>query len=338
MTSITKAIEKMNDCGRRRQPFLFIIDFDLKKPLVWTLSEAVREDVWFRFPGFASMPPVFQESDEWKSGNKQARISQITPHVVPAGYPKEMYAVQFERVLAEIKRGNSFLVNLTCQTPVHSTLSLKELYRVASSMYKLRVGDLFACFSPETFIRIHNGTITSCPMKGTIDASIPMARQRVLSDVKEKAEHSTIVDLIRNDLSRVATDVRVERFRYVDELTTDRGNLLQVSSSVSGKLQDGYTESIGDILVALLPAGSVTGAPKKKTVHIIRSVENYERGYYTGIFGIFDGRNVDSAVMIRFFEQTPHGMVYKSGGGITALSNMEDEYDEMIKKIYVPVH
>lgn len=327
----------MNECGRRRQPFLFIIDFDLKKPLVWTLSEAANEDVWFRFPGFASMPPVFQEPDEYQSDNKPARISQTTPHVVPAGYPKYMYAVQFERVLAEIKRGNSFLVNLTCQTPVHSALSLKELYRVASSKYKLRVGDLFACFSPETFIRIHNGTITSCPMKGTIDATMPMARQRILDDVKEKAEHSTIVDLIRNDLSRVATDVCVECFRYVDKLTTDRGNLLQVSSSISGKLQDDYTEAIGDILVALLPAGSVTGAPKKKTVHIIRSVENYKRGYYTGVFGIFDGKNVDSAVMIRFFEQTPHGLVYKSGGGITALSRMEDEYGEMVKKIYVPV-
>jgi para-aminobenzoate synthetase component 1 len=338
MTSITEAIEKMNDCGRRQQPFLFIIDFDLRKPLVWTWEEAFREDVWFRFPGFASMDPVFQEPGEWKAGGKHADLGHKKPYVIPAAYPKEVYAIQFERVLAEIKRGNSFLVNLTCQTPVQSTLSLKELYRVANSKYKLRVGDYFSCFSPETFVRIHHGKITSCPMKGTIDATIPMARQRILDDMKEKAEHSTIVDLIRNDLSRVATDVCVERFRYLDELTTDRGNLLQVSSSISGKLPENYAESIGDILVALLPAGSVTGAPKKKTVHIIRNVENYERGYYTGIFGIFDGRNLDSAVMIRFFEQTPQGMVYKSGGGITALSIMEDEYVEMVKKIYVPVH
>ncbi len=337
MTSINEAIDKMNDCGRRRQSFLFILDFDLKKPLVWTLSEAAREDVWFRFPGFASMKAAFQEPDEWKGCERTSATNLSTSYVTPEDYPVGTYEELFERVVAEIKLGNSFLVNLTCQTPVCCALSLKELYRVANATYKLRVGDLFSCFSPETFVRINDGVITSCPMKGTIDASLPMARKRLLDDVKEKAEHSTIVDLIRNDLSRVATDVCVERFRYVDELTTDRVDLLQVSSSISGKLPENYTDTIGDILVALLPAGSVTGAPKKKTVQIIRNVENYERGYYTGVFGIFDGKNVDSAVMIRFFEQTPHGMVYKSGGGITALSNMEDEYDEMMKKIYVPV-
>jgi len=252
-------------------------------------------------------------------------------------YPKEVYREQFESVVSEIKRGNSFLVNLTCQTPVSSELSLKDLYQVAKSRYKLRVGDAFACFSPETFVRIHDGIITSCPMKGTIDASLPGARQRLLDDVKEKAEHSTIVDLIRNDLSLVARDVHVERFRYVDELKTDRGNLLQVSSSITGTLPENYADRIGDILLALLPAGSVTGAPKKKTVQIIRDVERYDRGYYTGVFGIFDGQNLDSAVLIRFFEQTAHGLVYKSGGGITALSQMEQEYEEMVNKIYVPI-
>lgn len=333
MTSIKEAVRKMNACGKRQQPFLFIIDFEMKAPLVWTLEEAALNDVWFRFPGFADMPAVVQEPINQLQEAADRRILRV----IPDDYPKEAYANQFEQVLDEIRLGNSFLVNLTCSTPVQCNVSLNGLYRSAASLYKLRVGDRFACFSPETFVRIHDGIVTSCPMKGTIDASLPDARHRLLNDVKEKAEHCTIVDLIRNDLSRIASNVRVNRFRYIDELVTDRGNLLQVSSSISGTLRNDYPETLGDLLVALLPAGSVTGAPKKKTVQIIRKVETYDRGYYTGVFGLFDGKRLDSAVMIRFFEQTQQGMVYKSGGGITALSRMELEYEEMKKKIYVPV-
>jgi para-aminobenzoate synthetase component 1 len=91
------------------------------------------------------------------------------------------------------------------------------------------------------------------------------------------------------------------------------------------------------VLFTLLPAGSVTGAPKEKTVEIIRAVESYDRGFYTGIFGFFDGQSLTSAVSIRYIEQTTDGLVFKSGGGITALSDAESEYQEMIKKIYVPV-
>ena len=87
----------------------------------------------------------------------------------------------------------------------------------------------------------------------------------------------------------------------------------------------------------LLPAGSVTGAPKKKTVEIIRETEKYRRGFYTGVTGLFDGENLDSGVMIRFIENTNKVLVYKSGGGITMFSDCICEYNEMIDKVYVPV-
>ena len=90
------------------------------------------------------------------------------------------------------------------------------------------------------------------------------------------------------------------------------------------------------MLLAMLPAGSVSGAPKRKTLEIIREAEGYHRGFYTGVMGLFDGKNIDSGVMIRFVEQTPQGLVYKSGGGITSQSNCEEEYNELIDKIYVP--
>ena len=88
--------------------------------------------------------------------------------------------------------------------------------------------------------------------------------------------------------------------------------------------------------MALLPAGSVTGAPKEATCRAIAEAEDMERGFYTGIFGFFNGRDLDSAVAIRFMEEDGANLVYKSGGGITVMSRMEDEYREAIAKVYVP--
>jgi para-aminobenzoate synthetase component 1 len=174
-------------------------------------------------------------------------------------------------------------------------------------------------------------------MKGTIDAKISDAEKVILNDNKETAEHYTIVDLIRNDLNSVSKRVRVERFRYIDTIVTNEKKLLQVSSEVCGDLEKNYLAHIGDIIFALLPAGSVSGAPKRKTIKIIAATEGRERGYYTGIFGIFDGHNLDSGVMIRYIEKSGDGYIYYSGGGITSFSDPLSEYKEMIDKIYVPI-
>jgi len=155
--------------------------------------------------------------------------------------------------------------------------------------------------------------------------------------LKEFYEHNTIVDLIRNDLAMVSTGIRVNRFRYIDRIHTNRKDLLQVSSEISGTLPADFLSHLGEIIFTLLPAGSVTGAPKEKTVQIIRDTEPAERGFYTGICGYFDGTSLDSAVMIRFIENTNKGMTFRSGGGITSLSNVADEYRELIDKVYVPV-
>ncbi len=175
-------------------------------------------------------------------------------------------------------------------------------------------------------------------MKGTMDAAIPGAHRLLASDPKEDAEHNTIVDLIRNDLSTVASQVRVKRFKYIEKLKTHQGELLQMSSEISGKLAADFKGNLGDILFALLPAGSICGAPKKKTLEIIKEVEAYERGFYTGVFGYFDGQNLDSAVAIRYIEKQEDGLVFKSGGGITFKSDWEKEYNELLNKVYVPVY
>jgi para-aminobenzoate synthetase component 1 len=174
-------------------------------------------------------------------------------------------------------------------------------------------------------------------MKGTIDASIKDAEMVLLADKKEEAEHNTIIDLIRNDLSKVADNVAVKRYRYIDIINSGDGEMLQASSEISGKLKSGFKKNLGDIVAAMLPAGSVTGAPKKETLRVIRDSETYRRGWYTGIFGVFDGESLDSGVMIRYIERDDDKLFFKSGGGITSLSDPLKEYKELISKIYVPV-
>ena len=134
----------------------------------------------------------------------------------------------------------------------------------------------------------------------------------------------------------VARGVHVQRFRYIDRLETSAGPILQVSSEIAGQLPDDWRSHVGHIIARLLPAGSISGAPKDATVRLIRQAEGTPRGFYTGVFGLFDGQALDSAVFIRFLDLATMPLTYQSGGGITARSRMHDEYEEVIQKVYLP--
>ncbi|HJZ41529.1 MAG TPA: aminodeoxychorismate synthase component I [Bacteroidales bacterium] len=323
MFSKTEAIKIMNEWGSEKKPFLFIIDFEMKMIRLFRLDLPLPGSLIYNFRGIGN------EMDQ------KPPAEGLSFQKFPVSFHD--YQQAYSLVMEEIKAGNTFLINLTLPTPIQTNLSLRQLFEVSRAPYKLLLDGEFVCFSPEPFIRIQNGTITAYPMKGTINASVHDAVQVILSDKKETAEHNTIVDLLRNDLSRIAFPVSVKRFRYIDRITTHAGDILQVSSEITGKLRPAFAGSLGDMLFNLLPAGSVTGAPKPKTTAIIRQVEKIERGYYTGICGVFDGENVDSAVMIRFIEVRNGTMIFRSGGGITFLSDARKEYEELIDKVYVPV-
>jgi para-aminobenzoate synthetase component 1 len=151
------------------------------------------------------------------------------------------------------------------------------------------------------------------------------------------AEHIMITDLMRNDLGIVGSEVKVEKFRYVEKIQAGDKALLQVSSQITATLNKDWKDHIGAILEKLLPAGSITGTPKKSTVDIIKKIEKSERGFYTGVFGVFDGKSLRSAVMIRFIEKENNQLYYKSGGGITLDSDAQSEYQELMDKIYLPL-
>lgn len=349
-------IDKINRLASQDEPFLFVINYQGDKVFVRLLSDINPEECLFDFEGRGNFSHARKET-------LKEEIPEVTWQITPPLYND--YERSFNIVKSNIMAGNSYLTNLTCRVPVSCNLSLEEIFHRAKGKYKLllrRSENLtpFVCFSPETFVRIKGRRIYSYPMKGTLDASLPDAEKQLMEDRKEAAEHATIVDLIRNDLSRVAENVRVDKYRYIDVLHTNKGDILQTSSEISGRLPEDYPHHLGEILDAQLPAGSITGAPKDKTMQIIHEAEGYDRGFYTGIMGIYDQGELNSAVMIRFIEEetspvdfeadgkknfkasegkgdeASRKLYFKAGGGITSKSDCRKEYEEVIQKIYLP--
>ena len=380
-------IDKINRLASQDEPFLFVINYQGDKAFIRLLSDINPEECLFDFEGRGNFSHARKETlkeEILKKETLKEETSETTWQIEPPLY--EDYERSFNIVKSNIMAGNSYLTNLTCRVPVSCNLSLEEIFHRAKGKYKLLLRRKrtqaedkahlkeenieenltpFVCFSPETFVRIKGGRIYSYPMKGTLDASLPNAEKQLMEDRKEAAEHATIVDLIRNDLSRVAEDVRVDKYRYIDVLHTNKGDILQTSSEISGRLPEDYPHHLGEILDAQLPAGSITGAPKDKTMQIIQEAEGYDRGFYTGIMGIYDQGELNSAVMIRFIEEETspvdfetdgeknfkakegkasegkepkanRKLYFKAGGGITSKSDCRKEYEEVIQKIYLP--
>ncbi len=315
--------EALNRWGKAGQPFLFLTSYDLRQAYAARLDEIEPGELRYDFRG----------QTNWRQPVPPA-TSAVTWETVPPTF--EAYRAAFDIVAAHLRRGDSFLTNLTFRSGLHTDLDLPTLFDRTKAPYRLWAKDRFVCFSPEPFVRVEGRRVVTFPMKGTISAAAPDALEQLMDHPKEAAEHATIVDLMRNDLSQVADGVRVERYRYAERIRTLRGDMWTTSSEIAGRLTDRFHTRYGDLLAALLPAGSVTGAPKPATCAAIAEAEPVGRGFYTGVCGLFDGHRFDSAVMIRFVSQEGDGLYFHSGGGITALSDARAEYDELILKTHVP--
>ena len=281
--SRTETIARMNALAGANVPFLFIVDYAQEQSHIEPLDRIDPATCLFQFPKAGNTETAATALARSTAARCAGPIQwDITPPS-PAAYRHS-----FDLVKQNLLAGNSYLTNLTCRVPVTTNLTLEEIFLHSEALYKLWLKDRFVCFSPEIFVRIEKGKIKSFPMKGTIDATLPDAEQLLMQDTKEAAEHATIVDLIRNDLSMVSEHVEVTSYRYIDRLQTNKGPILQTS--------------------------------------------------YTGIMGHYADGQLDSAVMIRFIEQENGQLHFKAGGGITAKSRWESEYNEVIQKIYVPIY
>lgn len=313
-----KIAEQLNQWGTVKNPFVMLVDFELKKPIAYPLDQCPQE-LKFNFKGKTNF--VSQNS------------TNSTPKLESEFVDFKKFKRKFDQSQKHLNRGDSYLINLTDKTKIKSELNFEELFSKSTSKYTIWLEDEFICFSPETFIEIKEGVISTFPMKGTIEHRGTHSKTELENNLKEQSEHATIVDLLRNDLSKIAKNVRVENYRYYEVLKTSEKQIGQISSKISGVLDPDYHSKLGDLIFSLLPAGSICGAPKDKTVKLISEIEKEPRGYYTGIAVYYDGENLDSCVMIRYIDKDNN---FRSGGGITHLSKAEEEYQELKNKVYVP--
>ncbi len=244
------------------------------------------------------------------------------------------YAAKVERCRARIRDGDSYVLCLTTaiEAPPLDAVATHARLRTASPVHHgglLRIdGVTVSSASPETFLRVQDGIATTRPIKGTrrrgTDDDAALARELHESE-KERAENVMIVDLCRNDLQRVCApgSVDVTSLLGVETFPT----VHQLVSTVRGRLLPGLGPL--DAVRALFPAGSMTGAPKRRTVELLQELEGAPRGVYAGCFGLVAGETCQLAMVIRSVVADAAGAHIGVGGGVTALSDPASEVEEL---------
>jgi para-aminobenzoate synthetase component 1 len=256
---------------------------------------------------------------------------------------KAEYISIIEKLRAHILRGDCYEINF-CQPfvgngkiePVNVYQKLLQLSPTPfSCYYKVNDGHLL-CASPERFFRKENNKIISQPIKGTIGRAADHVtdekfKQELSDSEKDRSENVMVVDLVRNDLSRICTEGTVttsELFRIYSF-----PQVHQMISTVEGELKDEIT--MKQIFNALFPMGSMTGAPKHSVLELTKQYEIAERGIYSGTVGYIDPNgNADFNVVIRsiVYDNSTNDIRYHVGGGITFYSDPEKEYEECLLK------
>lgn len=324
-------VAKANDLGAQGRDFFYIIDFEKRMPFICPLDQLSSYGVSLYFRDF------------WSNFDRHpSSAHKLTLDLDPVMPSATRYRQGFDLVQREQNMGNSYLTNLTWPIPLGLPVLPPDIEAHIQAPFIVKVDDLrispwpFICFSPESFVSIDGRSMTTRPIKGTARGSEVQGKRLMDSD-KELAEHITLVDLLRNDLGQLGTAVRVEQFRRMFAIPLGKENLYQTESIISAQLDPQWPNSLGTILDRLTPAGSVSGAPKRSTCDIIARAEPEARGFYTGVAGIVLGNQMRSAVLIRYMEHHDSGLRFRSGGGITIYSSMEDEYRELEDKIGVPL-
>lgn len=256
------------------------------------------------------------------------------------------YAKLVRRCQARIRAGDAYQLCLTNEVTVAGRFDPLERYRALRRISPSHHGALIRAgersllsASPEVFLEMRGGRVATHPIKGTrprgADAEADAAlRAELLGSVKERAENLMIVDLMRNDLSRVAQlgTVAAERLLEVESYP----QVHQLVSTVSARLREGV--GVADVVAATFPAGSMTGAPKRRAMQILADLEGGPRGAYAGAFGRigFDG-SADLAMTIRTIVLDAAGARIGTGGGITILSDPAEEVEETRVKARAPL-
>ena len=272
-----------------------------------------------------------------------------TPAVsLESSFTRSDYMNTIETIKEEIRSGNTYQTNLTrridAALPPDSPATaifrrLRSRHPAPFSAYLERPDSTVISASPERFFKVENGTISASPIKGTRPRGTNSdddnrLRAELLNSEKDRAENTMIVDLLRNDLGRVCEfgSVAVEKICEIEE----HPSLFHLVSTINGKLRSKLTFS--DILRALFPCGSITGAPKLSTMNIIERLEPTPRGLSMGAIGYYLpssfglGETIDLSVAIRTMVIRDRTASFNVGGGIVIDSDPEKEWDETVTK------
>ena len=254
-------------------------------------------------------------------------VREGTTDYLGSSLSKDEFEEGVSKIKEYIRSGDIYQVNLTRKisgrtsfSPFDIALRLKNSNPVEFGVFAKTGGKYVISTSPERFFRVENSTMTAEPIKGTIRRSESEAEDKInlsnlIKNKKELAELSMIVDLLRNDMNKICSDVAVKGFPQVMKLK----NVYHLYSVIEGKLENcSFTE----IIKALFPGGSITGCPKIRACQIIEELEKNGRGLYTGNFGYinFNG-NMDFNIMIRTLFYDNGIISFNTGGGITLLSD-----------------
>ena len=273
--------------------------------------------------------------------------SEVTsPSLVKSNFTRAGYIEAVETIREYIRRGDTYQTNLTRQvraelseylTPEMIFARLRREHPAPFSAFIKRKDSTVVSASPERFFKMSNGRISASPIKGTRPRGTTLEEDNILraeltSSEKDRAENTMIVDLLRNDLGRVCDygSVEVESLCDIEEHPT----LFHLVSTISGKLR--HDATFTEVLRALFPSGSITGAPKIRTMEIIDEIEPAKRRLSMGAIGYYIPENgfeglepgFDLSVAIRTMVVRGREAVFNVGGGITTDSDADEEYEE----------
>jgi len=313
-----------------------VVAFDHASARAWTLSADDDAESWADVVATASASPSIDAADPADGGRR----------IAEARHEPAEYSTLIERCRELIRAGIAYQLCLTTRFTVpgaHDAVAVYERLRAATPAHHggfVRIGGrALLSASPEQFLHAGGGVIRSRPIKGTRPRSADAEADAALAEelavnVKERAENVMIVDLMRNDLSRVCVpgSIRVDGLWVVESYPA----VHQLVSTVSGTAAEGTT--VGALLEATFPAGSMTGAPKLSAMTQLHRLEGGPRGVYAGCFGYVgvDGA-VDLAMVIRSIVIDEDAAVVGAGGGITWGSVAAAEVAEVATKARAPL-
>ena len=282
-----------------------------------------------------------QMRDLLRTGEKKEEPGgHLTGEITPL-FDRVEFCSMVEKAKHHIREGDIFQIVLSNRLAAPFEGSLLNTYRVLRTinpspyMFYFSGTDVeVAGASPETLVRLENGVLHTFPLAGTrprgkTDEEDMELEKELLKDEKELAEHNMLVDLGRNDLGKISRfgTVQVEKFHSIERFS----HVMHIGSTVRGEIRDGCDAL--DAVEAVLPAGTLSGAPKIRACQLIGELENNKRGIYGGAIGYIDFTgNMDTCIAIRMAVKKDQKVYVQAGGGIVADSIPEKEYEESANK------